>query len=209
MSKHQSLSIVLAVFLAASTVSPAAGQAQDDPGWWLTPHRLLQTNLREIDATMDTDQYVREVREFGANIVLFNVGGIVASFPWQIGAMDREWGNLGHPMLAVGALDNLLATDRRVKVGTSPLVEITHRRDPQKRFEWIALYNHSGRLEKSFHPPIPIHNIAVNLKALRPIKQISSLTNQATLSWTEKGKGQQQIILPELKVFDIVLVEYE
>jgi hypothetical protein len=29
----------------------------------LKPHRMLQTNLREIDATMDTDQYIRELKE--------------------------------------------------------------------------------------------------------------------------------------------------
>ena len=54
------------------------------PEWWLTPHRLLQTNLREIDATMDIDRYVREVKEFGADVVLFNVGGIVANYPTDI-----------------------------------------------------------------------------------------------------------------------------
>jgi len=42
-----------------------AGDQQSD-AWWLTPQRMLQTNLREIDATMDVDQYVREVQDFGA-----------------------------------------------------------------------------------------------------------------------------------------------
>jgi len=55
----------------------------DDPAaaWWLQPQRMLQTNLREIDATMDVDRYVRQVEQFGANVVLFNVGGIVANYP--------------------------------------------------------------------------------------------------------------------------------
>ena len=56
----------------------------DAPSWWLTPHRMLQTTLREIDATMDTDPCVREVQQFGANVVLFIVGGIVANDPTRL-----------------------------------------------------------------------------------------------------------------------------
>ncbi|MHC4558588.1 MAG: alpha-amylase family protein [Planctomycetota bacterium] len=39
---------------------------------------------------MDTDQYVREAKEFGANIVLFNVGGIVANYPTEL---EYHWRN--------------------------------------------------------------------------------------------------------------------
>ncbi|MCF7972960.1 MAG: hypothetical protein K9N55_04010, partial [Phycisphaerae bacterium] len=153
--------------------------------------------------------YIKSESDIPALLVHKQGGGVVAAFPWQIGAMYREWGNHGHRMLAVGALDNLLDTNRRLKVETSALVEVTHRRDPKARFEWIAFYNHSGRLENSFHPPIPIHNVHVNLKTVRPIKQVSLLTHQEKLIWTEEAKGQKQIILPELDVFEIVLVEYE
>ena len=61
-----------------------AQETATEPGWWMTPHRMIQTNLREIDATMDIDLYVREVQEFGANVVLFNVGGIVANYPTEL-----------------------------------------------------------------------------------------------------------------------------
>jgi hypothetical protein len=52
--------------------------------WWRHPQRLLQTNLRDIDATMDVEKYLREVRESGASVVLFNVGGIVANYPTDL-----------------------------------------------------------------------------------------------------------------------------
>ena len=60
---------------------PAHTQEGEDPcpEWWLKPHRMLQTNLREIDATMDIDQYIRELKQWGVNVVKFNVGGIVAN----------------------------------------------------------------------------------------------------------------------------------
>ncbi len=45
---------------------------------------MLLTNLREIDATMDLDRYIREVKDFGATVVMFNVGGIVANYPTDL-----------------------------------------------------------------------------------------------------------------------------
>ena len=76
--------VIAALTLTWIESSTSTARASDSNAWWLTPQRLLQTNLREIDATMDVDQYVREVREFGANIVLFNVGGIVANYPTKL-----------------------------------------------------------------------------------------------------------------------------
>ena len=52
--------------------------------WWLKTQRMLQTNLREIDATMDLDKYVNDVKDYKADVVLFNVGGIVANYPTQL-----------------------------------------------------------------------------------------------------------------------------
>ena len=40
--------------------------------WWhKEPIRLVQTNLREIDARRDPREIVREVKAFGANAILF------------------------------------------------------------------------------------------------------------------------------------------
>ena len=50
--------------------------------WWLAkPYRMIQTNLREIDAGLDVDEYFSQLRSFHAEVVLFNVGGIVAHYP--------------------------------------------------------------------------------------------------------------------------------
>jgi hypothetical protein len=57
-----------------------------DPGrydstWWnRAPLRMIQTNLREIDAKMDRDKYVQSIVDMSANMVLINVGGIVANY---------------------------------------------------------------------------------------------------------------------------------
>ena len=73
--------LVVAAFVTSLSTTGFGQQTAAKPGWWMTPHRIIQTNLREIDATMDTDLYVREVQQLGANVVLFNVGGIVANYP--------------------------------------------------------------------------------------------------------------------------------
>jgi hypothetical protein len=58
-----------------------------DPGkydstWYNhTPMRFVQTNLSEIDATMDIDAYVKSLKDISANFVVFNVGGITANYP--------------------------------------------------------------------------------------------------------------------------------
>jgi len=54
------------------------------PGWWTRPHRMIQTNLREIDAAMDLEAYVAALKDFRADVVLFNVGGIVANYPTDL-----------------------------------------------------------------------------------------------------------------------------
>ncbi|MHB8897175.1 MAG: alpha-amylase family protein [Thermoguttaceae bacterium] len=57
---------------------------RDEPNWWLTPRRMIQTNLREIDAGMHVEAYVASLKAAGANVVLFNVGGIVANYPTDL-----------------------------------------------------------------------------------------------------------------------------
>src|SRR5688572_10461786 len=58
---------------------------QYDTTWWnRAPYRLVQTNLREIDATMDVNAYVQSMVDANVNIVLINVGGIVANYPTKL-----------------------------------------------------------------------------------------------------------------------------
>ena len=64
-----------------STIDPG----KYDSTWWnREPYRLVQTNLREIDATMYVDAYVKSMVDANVNIVLINVGGIVANYPTEL-----------------------------------------------------------------------------------------------------------------------------
>jgi len=83
------LTVCFAFFMASGG---AAGQPLSaiDPGryddsWWnRAPYRLVQTNLREIDATMDVNAYVQSMVDASATIVLINAGGIVANYPTKL-----------------------------------------------------------------------------------------------------------------------------
>ena len=53
--------------------------------WWLKkPYRMVQTNLREIDANLEPGVFVRYLQDFSADVVLFNAGGIVANYPTEL-----------------------------------------------------------------------------------------------------------------------------
>lgn len=71
--------IFIALALQAAT---AFTQVEPRSEWWLhEPFRLIQTNLREIDAIdFDINVYLASLKEIGANTVLINVGGIVANY---------------------------------------------------------------------------------------------------------------------------------
>ncbi len=64
---------------------PAIDPGRYDTTWWnRNPIRLIQTNLREIDALMDVDAYMKSIEAASANVVLLNVGGIVANYPTKL-----------------------------------------------------------------------------------------------------------------------------
>ncbi|TDG00679.1 beta-galactosidase trimerization domain-containing protein [Paenibacillus piri] len=54
--------------------------------WWINrPWREIQTNLREIDMQdIDAEQFVAELQQFKANVVMINAAGIIASYPTKL-----------------------------------------------------------------------------------------------------------------------------
>ncbi len=74
------------VRLIAVVVLSFGFAAQDvGPKWWMDePIRLVQTNLRETDAALDPRRHIQQVADFGANALLFNLGGIVAFYPTRV-----------------------------------------------------------------------------------------------------------------------------
>ena len=135
--------------------------------------------------------------------------GKAAILPFHVGAMYKEWGNQSHPLLAIGTLDKLLHAGRRLNVDTSPLVQVSHRRDPEGAFEWIGLQNHSGQVLNVVHNPIPVGHIRIQLRTDKPIKRIRSLTDGNELAQRQIAPGHVEIVLPRLEAFEVVLVEFD
>jgi hypothetical protein len=73
----------LAISLAVTPLADAQEPAR--PGWWMTePIRLVQTNLRETDDTLDPKKLAQQLADFPANVILFGMGGIAAHYPSKV-----------------------------------------------------------------------------------------------------------------------------
>ncbi len=69
----------------ASAFPTDAGSAVQEPGWWMTePIRWLQTNLRETNAALNPKQFIQDVANFNANVLMMSAGGITAHYPSNV-----------------------------------------------------------------------------------------------------------------------------
>ena len=151
--------------------------------------------------------YYRRVSDCPALLAKMHGQGAVACFPWDIGSHYEQQCHQGHASLVMGVIDSLLGLDRRLRVATSPLVEVTHRVDKDGKFEWVALFNHSGQQGKALHRPIPIRDIAINLKPRREVKAVRLLQTGTPLNFSRE-KERLSIIVPKLDHYEVVLFEY-
>lgn len=135
--------------------------------------------------------------------------GAVAYFPFDIGTHYFDQGHVGHAKLVQGTIDHLLGLERRLKITAPSLVEVTHRVDPDGKFELVGLYNHSGQRDKFVHQPIPIRDIQIDLKPLKQIKTIRLLHSGRGLRIMPSSGENTIVTVPELTHFDAVLFEYQ
>jgi hypothetical protein len=175
------------------------------------PAAGTQTHLKLIHDVMygpPEKCYYKGVSDIPGLLLNTHREGTAALLPFEIGQMYKEWGHQGHASVAIGTLDHLLKTDRRLKVDTSALVEISHRKDPAETFEWISFYNHSGHLENVYHPPIPVHDLRIQLRPLQPVTSIRSLKAGNEIPFIVKEDGTVEAVLPILDLYDVVLITY-
>lgn len=66
---------------AGSALAKGGANPQGTKAWHKSPYRLVQFNMREPDIRHDPVAMIERVRDFGANVVLISVGGIVAFYP--------------------------------------------------------------------------------------------------------------------------------
>jgi hypothetical protein len=69
----------------ASAMLAEPGSPIGEQGWWMTePIRWLQTNLRETDAALNPKQFIQEIANFNANVLMMSAGGITALYPSRV-----------------------------------------------------------------------------------------------------------------------------
>ena len=134
--------------------------------------------------------------------------GAVACFTFDIGSHYQQQCHQAHANLLMGAIDGVLGLKRRVKVQASPLVEVTHRKDRNGKFEWIGLFNHSGQLKNALHAPIPVDNIKISVASTNAFKTVRLLNSGSKLKYSQQN-NLIHITVPTLKHYDVVLFEYE
>ncbi len=61
-----------------------SGAVADTKGWWKRPYRMVQTNLRQPDALYDQRKLAQQIKAFGADVLLYNIGGIFAFYPTKL-----------------------------------------------------------------------------------------------------------------------------
>jgi hypothetical protein len=133
--------------------------------------------------------------------------GVVAWLPWHVGEHYQRQGHAGHAALVTGAIRQLLDSPRQLRIEGPSLVEVNHRVARDGTFEWVSLINHSGQLEHVLHEPLPIREVAIELKPLGKINTVRLLRAGAELEFVLDDDGILKCTVPELTSYEIVLFE--
>src|SRR5262245_38819815 len=79
---HKSIKAVSCALLSCLMICGVFAQEGSPEGWWMKePIRWVQTNLRQVDATLDARRLAEQLAEMRANVVLMGMGGIVSYYP--------------------------------------------------------------------------------------------------------------------------------
>lgn len=133
--------------------------------------------------------------------------GRFAYLPWPVGAQYEHRSHHGHAMLAGAVIRDVLDYRSTVTTDAPPLVEIARHSARDQSFRWIGLANHSGQLGTGFHAPLPIRGITLSLQPERPIRSARALRLGIPLPVVEDTGGRVRLTVPELRDFEIVVME--
>ncbi len=174
--------------------------------------KQTETMLGLIDDTMfgpPEKCYYRTVTETpGLLYSAYGKGG-VATIPWSVGRHYNQRLHHAHNAVVAGTIEGLLEYEPKLMVETSPLIEVSHRRDRGGRFEWVALINHSGQNGTVYHAPVPVADVSIKLKADAKIKSARCLAGGKTLELSRGRNGSVECVLGKVDAFEIVVFEYD
>ena len=152
--------------------------------------------------------YYTEVTEIPGLIANDYGLGKTAFFTFKIGALYHHKRHYGHSAMVMSALKNLLEFEPDIQTKVSPLVEITRQKSSDGNWEWYGMLNHSGQMGNGFNEPLPIQKVSFKFKPQKQVKSIRSLQTGKPVGFNMNNEKWIEINVPELKSFDVVLVEY-
>ena len=105
-----------------------------DKHWWeRETWCMLQTNMRETDMRdLDAERFVRDVKDFGATVVLLNTGGIIASYDTRVEDHTKSGFLTGDP------LEKLMRRCREEGIRVAARMDFSKARRPvyEKHPDW-------------------------------------------------------------------------
>ena len=110
-------------------------------------------------------------------------------------------------MIVQTALNDLLDLEYDIQVDASPLLEISYLKSDRDDYTLIGMNNLSGQVGTAYHQPVPMHDIEVDVKIEKPVKNIRLLKSGENVRMTNTN-GMTSFSVPVLHEYEVVIVEY-
>ena len=132
--------------------------------------------------------------------------GRTAYFPWPVDALFFDLSLPEHRTLLVHAVERVSAGGRQVVTDAPPQVEVVVGDQPETGRTLVHLINYSGHQERSFHDPLEIRDVRVELRGVPTGVRARSAQLGEALP-TREADGRVAFTLPRLGLFDLVVLE--
>jgi hypothetical protein len=151
--------------------------------------------------------YYTEVTEIPGLIDNTYGEGKFVLIPWQVGDHYEYKSHHAHSMIVQAALNDLLELQYDIRVDASPLLEISYLKSDSDDYTLIGMNNLSGQIGTAYHKPLPMHNVEVELKTDKPVRNVRLLRSGkiVTASGTD---AMTRFSVPVLNEYEVVIVEH-
>ena len=130
--------------------------------------------------------------------------GRAAYVPWDIGRLHYRHSSEAHAGLMADVIDALLPAGRQLRTSAHPLVEITLMEQPSRRRTLVHLVNGTGHQDTAYFPPLPVHDVRIELD--REVRRVRAVSLGRDLPLTTTGRSRA-FTLPVLNGYEVIVVE--
>jgi len=156
------------------------------------PEKCYYTEIKDIPGVIEHD--------YGK--------GKTVMIPWGVGSHYERLSNHGHAMLVASVLYDLLKLDSSIRVQGPASIEIAAHRQRDKSRDLVHAVNLSGQLGTAFHAPLIVRDIVCTMGVEREPVRIFGLKGEKDISYTRPDDHHITFILPEVKLFETVVIQY-